>query len=145
MRSLGTPWRRAHTRFVRMVHGQRLVGSALLAGVLGCTAVGCTTTSTPPPEPSSRQASPRPLSTDAGSLIAFVSDREGVDALYLMRPDGTDVRRLTKELPPVSHPAWSADGQRVAFNAGSSRASDIYLISPDGSGLTQVTRDAAGA
>ena len=72
-----------------MVHGQRLVASALLAGVLGCTAVGCTT-STPPPEPSSWQASPRPPSTDAGSLIAFVSDREGVDALYLMRPDGMD-------------------------------------------------------
>ncbi|HZN83513.1 MAG TPA: hypothetical protein VFC01_28085, partial [Mycobacterium sp.] len=59
-------------------------------------------------------------------LIAFVSDREGSDALFLMRPDGSGVRRLTGELPPVSHPSWSADGQRIAFNAGSPIASDIY-------------------
>ena len=64
--------------------------------------------------------------------MAFVSDRAGVDALYLMRPDGTEVRRLTEGLPPVSHPAWSTDGQRLAFNAGSPRTSDIYLIAVDG-------------
>ena len=117
---------------MRTVHGRRLVGSALLAGVLGCAAVGMHDVDAAEPEPSSRQASPRPPSTDPGGLIAFVSDREGVDALYLMRPDGTDVRRLTKELPPVSHPAWSPDGRRLAFNAGSPRASDIYLISRTG-------------
>ena len=42
----------------------------------------------------------------------------------------------------MSHPAWSADGQRIAFNAGSSKASDIYLINLDGSGLTKITSDA---
>ena len=49
---------------------------------------------------------------------------------------------LTQDLPPVSHPSWSADGRRIAFNAGSPTASDIYLINHDGSGLTQVTRNA---
>ena len=126
---------------VRRVHGQRLQ-FVLLAEVLGCAALGCTTTATPEPEVSSQQASSRPPTSSGGGLIAFVSDREGVDALYLMRADGTDVRRLTEQLPPASHPAWSADGRRLAFNAGSTRTSDIYLISVDGSGLTQVTRDA---
>jgi Tol biopolymer transport system component len=75
-------------------------------------------------------------------LIAFVSDREGLDALFVMHPDGSGVRRLTGELPAVSHPAWSADGQRIAFNAGSPAASDIYVINLDGSGLTKITSDA---
>jgi Tol biopolymer transport system component len=49
----------------------------------------------------------------SSELIAFVPDREGSDALSVMRPDGSGVRGLTVDLPPVSHPAWSADGQRI--------------------------------
>ena len=112
----------------------------MLAGVLGYAALGCTT-SAPEPEVSSQRV-PSPPPSGPGGVIAFVSDREGVDALYLMRADGAEVRRLTTAAP-VSHPAWSPDGRRLAFNAGSPRASDIYLISVEGSGLTQVTRDAA--
>ena len=61
-----------------------------------------------------------------------------------MNPDGTGVRRLTGDLPAVSHPSWSADGQRIAFSAGSVRASDIYAIHPDGSGLTKITDHPSG-
>ena len=77
----------------------------------------------------------------SSELIAFVSDREGSDALFVMRSDGSGVRRLT-DLRAVSHPAWSADGQRIAFNAGSPTASNIYLINLDGSELTKITNDA---
>ena len=47
--------------------------------------------------------------------------------------DGSGVRRLSGDLPAVSHPSWSLDGHRIAFNAGSSTTSDIYLINLDGS------------
>jgi TolB protein len=50
--------------------------------------------------------------------------------LFVMNSDGSGVRRLTKDLPPVSHPSWWADGRRIAFNAGSPTASDLYLIKP---------------
>ena len=119
---------------------ERLLRLAFLAGVLGCVTLGCTT---PEPTTSSQQPPSQRASGRPAGLIAFVSDREGVEALYVMQADGTEVRRLTEELPPVSHPAWSTDGRRLAFNAGTPSTSDIYLISPDGSGLTQVTRDAA--
>ena len=77
-------------------------------------------------------------------LLAFVSDREGTDAVFVMRPDGSEVRRLTGDLPPTSHPSWSPDGQRIAFNAGTPSVSDIYVINSDGSGLTKLTNQSAG-
>ena len=97
--SLGRRSRRPHTR--DRAKGARPAATqfVLLAEVLGCAALGCTTTATPEPEVSSQQASSRPPTSSGGGLIAFVSDREGVDALYLMRADGTDVRRLTEQLP----------------------------------------------
>ena len=130
------------TRVVRKVHGPPLLRFALLAGVLGCAALGCTA-SEPIPETSPQPASPQPPSTNPAGLIAFVSDREGVEALYLMQANGTEVRRLTRScLRSRTRPGrWTGDGWRST--PGSPRASDIYLISSDGSGLTQVTRDAA--
>ena len=83
-----------------------------------------------------------PTQPAAPGLIAFVSDRDGTDALFVMRSDGSDGRRLTADLPPVCHPSWSYDGQRIAFNAGSPTSSDIYAINVDGSGVVQLTSDA---
>jgi Tol biopolymer transport system component len=97
---------------------------------LGCTQSDDTPWAAQPPE--------APEQVPSG-LIAFVSDRDGSDALFVMRSDGSGVRRLTVDLPAVSHPSWSADGQRMAFNAGSPTASDIYLINVDGSGLRKIT------
>ena len=104
-----------------------------------CLLLGCSPSSTRPVD--QRSDLDQQVSSE---LIAFVSDREGSDALFVMRADGSGVRRLTGELPDVSHPAWSADGQRIAFNAGSPTASGIYLINIDGSGLTKITSDRHG-
>lgn len=59
--------------------------------------------------------------------IAFVSDRDGTDQIYLANEDGSAVTRLT----PGMLPAWSKDGQRLAFG----NAQGIYVINVDGSGL----------
>ena len=118
---------------VGTVRGRWLALAAIGVLLLGCTPSQRTDPVQPTPQ------SPEP---PAPGLIAFVSNRDGSDALFVMSADGGNVRRLTPDLPPVSHPSWSADGQRIAFNAGSPTASDIYLIDRDGSGLTQVTRNA---
>jgi Tol biopolymer transport system component len=116
------------------VHQRRSVAVVMVVSVL----LGCRSSDDTP------QAEQRPDFDQqvSSELIAFVSDREGSDALFVMGSDGSDQRRLTGDLPPVSHPSWSADGQRIAFNAGSPTASDIYLINLDGSGLTKITSDA---
>ena len=46
-----------------------------------------------------------------GTTIAFISDRDGGDNLWLVSPDGTGLRKLTGEVDnTLSSPAWSPDG-----------------------------------
>jgi tricorn protease-like protein len=115
------------------VDRRRLVVASLIPLLVGCN---------PPGDAGPVVQKPDTPQQVSSGLIAFVSDRDGSDALFVMRSDGSGVRRLTGDLPPVSHPSWSMDGRRIAFNAGSPKASDIYLISIDGSVLTKITSDA---
>ncbi|MCI0432856.1 MAG: amidohydrolase family protein [Gemmatimonadetes bacterium] len=47
-----------------------------------------------------------------GQRIAFVSDRDGSDNLWVVNTDGTGARRVTKEVDnALSSPAWTPDGQ----------------------------------
>jgi Tol biopolymer transport system component len=64
-----------------------------------------------------------------GSQIVFTSDREGSANLYLMKADGTDVRRLTREMGGDISAKWSPDGKRIAF----SRSGALMVMSADGS------------
>jgi Tol biopolymer transport system component/imidazolonepropionase-like amidohydrolase len=47
-----------------------------------------------------------------GRSIAFISDRDGGDNLWLVNADGTGARRLTREVDnALSSPSWTPDGQ----------------------------------
>ena len=49
-----------------------------------------------------------------GRSIAFISDRDGGDNLWLVNPDGTGARKITKEVDnALSSPMWSPDGQYI--------------------------------
>ena len=61
------------------------------------------------------------------------------DSLWLMRPDGTELRQLSS-LPGGGVPAWSPDGRRIAFLAeGIDRDSDLYLVDVDGNDVQKIT------
>jgi Tol biopolymer transport system component/imidazolonepropionase-like amidohydrolase len=64
-----------------------------------------------------------------GQTIAFISDRDGSDNLWLVSTDGTGARRLTKEVDnALSSPAWTPDGQYiVARRFGPYPSSENYL------------------
>jgi Tol biopolymer transport system component/imidazolonepropionase-like amidohydrolase len=47
-----------------------------------------------------------------GNSIAYISDRDGGDNLWLVKADGSGARRITKEVDnALSSPVWSPDGQ----------------------------------
>lgn len=81
---------------------------------------------------------PAPASTVGNGLIAF--SRGGSEAgLYVMRPNGTGIRRLSFEAVDTD-PAWSPDGSRIAFVGGLSNAeAGIYVMNADGTGVQRVT------
>jgi TolB protein len=76
-------------------------------------------------------------------LIVFQSGPAGsfdetLRDLYLMRPDGSDVVRLTNGLG-AHGPEWSPDGMRIAFASALPDDRNIYVIDADGSDLSPVT------
>src|SRR5205814_6684947 len=52
-----------------------------------------------------------------GKWIAFLSDRDGWDHLYVMPAAGGDPVQITKGQFEAWRPQWSPDSQRIAFDA----------------------------
>jgi TolB protein len=64
-----------------------------------------------------------------GRSILFTSHRDHPDNytdVYVMRPDGSGIRRLTNNLGYT--PAWSPDGEHIVFSAPG-----LFIMDPDGS------------
>jgi TolB protein len=51
-----------------------------------------------------------------GRRLAFASDRDGDDDIYIVRLDGTGLRKVTRNLVDDSNPSWSPDGRRIVFD-----------------------------
>ncbi len=84
-----------------------------------------------------------PAESPRGGRIAFVSDRDGFDAIYVMNDDGSAQRRLTDRLGDspddrcvVGGPVWSPNASTIAFDASCrsyyddprSFSSSIYIV-----------------
>ena len=75
-----------------------------------------------------------------GAWIVFRS-LGGQEDLFLVRSDGTGLRKLTDDPHRDRGPSWSPDGKRIAFYSNRDGGKyEIWVINPDGSGLTQLTR-----
>jgi TolB protein len=88
------------------------------------------------------------------STIAFTSTRDcptpTSSEIFLMNPDGTNVRRLTENLDCVdgdAFPALSLDGKKIVFDSNRLRlptepnnTSDLFLMNTDGTEQTYLIR-----
>ena len=74
-----------------------------------------------------------------GSQIAFTSDRDGNEEIYVMNANGTGATRLTNHSADDWSPAWSPDGRRIAFVSDRDGNWNIHVMNADGHGIVRLT------
>ncbi len=88
-----------------------------------------------------------------GSRILFTSNRDGDFELYTVRPDGTDLRRLTHAPGNDAHSTWCAGGEWIVFSSSRTGFKDemalydsvpqpygeIFAMRADGTDVRQLT------
>lgn len=82
--------------------------------------------------------------TPDGQWIAFQYDAGDNTDVWLVRPDGTDRRRLTTDAGRNGWPDWSPNGEWIVFSSdrtsGRDGNSEIYVMRADGSEQRRLTR-----
>jgi len=82
-----------------------------------------------------------------GQLIAFISDREGQNNLWVMNADGSNPRAIFKDNNArASMPAWTPDGQYIIVRrsglGGGGAGSGLYMYHRDGGDGVSLVTDA---
>ena len=75
--------------------------------------------------------------------IAFSSNRDGNNEIYVMNPDGSGQMRLTNDPGSDLHPSFTADESAITFSSTRDGNAEIYLMNSDGSNPTRLTNNAA--
>jgi Tol biopolymer transport system component len=76
-----------------------------------------------------------------GRDIAFASSRDGNWEIYVMRADGSNLKRLTFDAAWDTCPTWSPDSKKIAFASNRGGKWDIYVMNADGTGVSRLTDD----
>ena len=85
----------------------------------------------------------QPKFSPDGKWIAFLSDREGSDNIWIMHPDGTGVKQVSKD--PASDfvsPSWSPDRKYIFVSKASFgiAAYEIWMYHVEGGSGIQITK-----
>ena len=76
--------------------------------------------------------------------IVFRSMRDGNSEIYIMNPDGSDQKNLTRHRAQDMAPVWSPTGEQILFQSDRDGISDLYLMDPDGTNVRQVFKKLIG-
>jgi Tol biopolymer transport system component len=69
-----------------------------------------------------------------------MSDRRGDFEIFVMRPDGSDRTRLTRDPGADASPVWSSDGTMIAFVSDRTDGDyEIWVMNADGSDPRRLT------
>jgi Tol biopolymer transport system component len=86
-----------------------------------------------------------PIADSSGMIATFDASRDGrwlvyqtsvpQEDLFVVHPDGTGLRRLTRDTFKDRQPHWSPDGERIAFYSNRGGRYEIWTLRADGSEL----------
>ncbi len=77
----------------------------------------------------------------APGQIAFSSNRDGNEEIYLMNSDGAQLIRLTNDPARDWAPAWSPNGSRIVFTSDRDGDNELYIMNADGTNPIQLTHN----
>ena len=94
-----------------------------------------------------------PVWSPRGDLIVFMRRLNGDNfEIFTIRPDGSDLRRLTNSKGNDAHPVWSPDGEKIVFSSARmgfkdealytfapQPYGDLFVMRSDGTGVEQLT------
>ena len=69
------------------------------------------------------------------SAPSSVAPATGPSGLYTMNPDGTALRKLSKEISYAQSPLWSPDGKQIAFSGPEQK---VYVVNANGTELREL-------
>jgi TolB protein len=87
---------------------------------------------TRPARGTDRQHNFLPVFSPDGTRIAFSSNRDGNNEIYVMNADGSNVRRITRHPGIDITPTWSPSGTHVAFVSERSGSPNIWRVDAQG-------------
>jgi Tol biopolymer transport system component len=80
----------------------------------------------------------------ANGKIAFTTDRDGNNEIYVKNLDGSGLTRLTNNAASDSDPAWSPDVSQIVFVYNRDGGNfEIYKMNANGSSQTRLTKNSA--
>ena len=83
-----------------------------------------------------------PAISPDGSWIVL-REQDPQEDLALIRPDGSDLHRITNDNFSDRSPHWSPDGKEITFMSNRTGRFEIWSIHPDGSNLRQLSTSGA--
>src|SRR5438034_72765 len=75
--------------------------------------------------------------------LAFTTNRDGNDEIYVVDAAGTDVLNLSHNAANDDWPSWSPDGSKIAFHSDRDGNFEVYVMNADGTGVLNLTHNPA--